>query len=41
MTYQFHVAGRNVHPADDETGKWNLEYLFKEDLRAPTFLGLV
>ena len=41
FAYNFaYLAGRNIHPADDETAKWKLEYLFKEDLRAPTFLGI-
>lgn len=40
MTYNFLAAGRDMHPADDETAKWSLEYLFKENLKAPTFLGL-
>src|SRR3954464_8241159 len=40
MTYDFLAAGRSTHPADDETAKWNLEYLFQENLKAPTFLGL-
>lgn len=40
MAQDFHAAGRNTHPADDETAKWKLEYLFKEDLKAPTFLGI-
>lgn len=39
MAYQFNAAGRDIHPADDETAKWSLEYLFKEDFKAPTFLG--
>ncbi|GET00227.1 hypothetical protein GLOIN_2v1469334 [Rhizophagus clarus] len=37
MVQDFHAAGRNIHPADDKTAKWKLEYLFKEDL---TFLGI-
>ena len=40
MAQSFHAAGRNVHPADDETAKWRLEYLFKENIKAPTFLGI-
>ena len=40
MAQNFHAAGRDTHPADDETAKWKLEYLFKEDLKAPTFLGI-
>ncbi|CAB4427150.1 unnamed protein product [Rhizophagus irregularis] len=40
MTYDFFAAGRDQHPADDETAKWKLEYLFKENLKAPTFLGI-
>ena len=40
MAHSFHAAGRNIHPADDETAKWKLEYLFKENLKAPTFLGV-
>jgi hypothetical protein len=40
MAQNFHAAGRNIHPADDKTARWKLEYLFKEDLKAPTFLGI-
>ena len=40
MAYNFLAAGRDSHPADDETAKWHLEYLFKENLKAPTFLGI-
>lgn len=40
IAHSFHAAGRDTHPADDETAKWKLEYLFKEDLKAPTFLGI-
>src|SRR3984957_17406061 len=40
MAYNFLAAGRDTHPADDETAKWSLEYLFKENLKAPTFLGI-
>ena len=40
MAYNFLAAGRDSHPADDETAKWRLEYLFKENLKAPTFLGI-
>src|SRR6266511_2453901 len=40
MSYNFHAAGRNIHPADDETAKWKLEYLFKENFKAPTFLEI-
>jgi len=40
MAYSFLAAGRDIHPADDETAKWKLEYLFKENLKAPTFLGI-
>lgn len=40
MAQNFHAAGRSIHPADDETAKWKLEYLFNEDLKVPTFLGI-
>ena len=40
MNCNFIAAGRDQHPADDETAKWSLEYLFKENLKAPTFLGI-
>jgi len=40
MAYSFLAAGRDIHPANDETAKWKLEYLFKENLKAPTFLGI-
>ncbi|PKK78386.1 hypothetical protein RhiirC2_770300 [Rhizophagus irregularis] len=40
MAQNFYAAGRNVHPADDETAKWNLKYLFNENIQAPTFLGI-
>jgi hypothetical protein len=40
MEHNFHAAGRSIHPADDETAKWKLEYLFKENMKAPTFLGI-
>ncbi|CAI2198391.1 18220_t:CDS:2, partial [Funneliformis geosporum] len=36
----FYAIGRNIHPADDETAKLKLKYLFKENLKAPTFLGI-
>ena len=39
MTH-FHAAERNIHPANDEIAKWRLEYLFKENIKAPTFLGI-
>ncbi|GET66044.1 hypothetical protein GLOIN_2v1469334 [Rhizophagus irregularis DAOM 181602=DAOM 197198] len=40
MAQNFYAAGRNVHPADDETAKWNLKYLFNENIQAPTLLGI-
>lgn len=40
MAQNFYAAERNVHPADDETAKWSLEYLFNENIQAPTFLGI-
>ena len=40
MAQNFYAAGRNVHPADDKTAKWSLEYLFNENIKAPTFLGI-
>src|SRR5581483_280636 len=35
----FGSAGRTVHPADDETAKWNLITLFESSLESPLFLG--
>ena len=35
----FDFAGRKVHPADDETAKWNLSTLFESSLESPSFLG--
>ncbi|GES79017.1 hypothetical protein GLOIN_2v1469334 [Rhizophagus clarus] len=35
----FNLAGQNVHPADDETAKWNLSTLFEPSLESPSFLG--
>ena len=40
MDYNFFATRRDQHPADDMTTKWSLEYLFKENLKAPTFLGI-
>ena len=36
--YEFLAAERDVYPADDEIAKWSLEYFFKENLKALTFL---
>ena len=35
----FNLAGREVHPADDETAKWRLITLFESSLESPSFLG--
>jgi hypothetical protein len=40
MARNFYAARRNVHPADDKTAKWNLEYFFNENIKAPTFLRI-
>jgi len=35
----FNLAGREVHPADDETAKWHLITLFESSLESSSFLG--
>jgi hypothetical protein len=36
----FSLGGREIHPADDNTAKWNLNTLFEPSLESPAFLGL-
>jgi len=33
------LAGRTIHPSDDEKAKWFLNALFVDDLESPLFLG--
>jgi hypothetical protein len=40
MAQNIYAAERNLHPANDKTAKWSLEYLFNENIKAPTFLGI-
>ena len=35
---EFELGGRNIHPADDPTAKWDLLNLFDNSLEAPIFL---
>ncbi|CAG8540393.1 3074_t:CDS:1 [Racocetra fulgida] len=34
----FNLAGRNIHPADDTSGKWDLITLFVDNLEPPVYL---
>ncbi|CAG8634274.1 16808_t:CDS:2, partial [Racocetra fulgida] len=34
----FNLAGRNIHPADNTSAKWNLVTLFVDNLESPTYL---
>ncbi|CAG8617920.1 1351_t:CDS:2, partial [Diversispora eburnea] len=34
----FNLGGREIHPADDDTEKWNLNTLFELSLKSPAFL---
>ena len=36
----FDLAGRSIHPADDENAKLTLESLVISNLEAPSFLGI-
>ncbi|CAG8750103.1 18317_t:CDS:1, partial [Rhizophagus irregularis] len=38
MVCNSRTDGRNAY---EETAKWMLEYLFKENLVAPTFIGII
>ena len=40
MVYNFFATRRDKYPINYKTVKWSLEYFFKENLKASTFLEI-